>query len=137
MRLGGLCLLLSSILITFGKSFYLVLLGRLFHNMAAVFRSASFVALENNLDLVDKRRDFVRMRTAANTVYSVITMLIAFVASLLFNLNHYLPMIGCITTCAIGFILSFFMKDYSDYNKISHTHKKAKSQKYSIANLLC
>ncbi len=129
-RAGGLCLLFSSIFITFGKSYYLVLLGRIFHDVASVFRSASFVALENNLDLIDKRHDFVRIRTAANTVYAVITMLISFVASLMFNLYHYLPMIGCITTCTIGFILSFFMKDYSDYNKISY--KNVKGEKVKI-----
>ena len=117
-RAGGLCLTLSALLITFGPSYYFVLLGRVLHDIAAIFRNAAVVALENNLDLVDRRRDFVRVRTSANTVYSFITMLISFVASYMFNLNHYLPMIGCITTCTVGFILSFFMKDYSDYNKI-------------------
>lgn len=135
-RMGGFCLLLSSIFITFGKSYYLVLLGRLFHDVAAVFRSASFVALENNLDLIDRRRDFVRIRTAANTVYAVITMLISFVASLMFNLNNYLPMIGCITTCTIGFILSFFVKDYSDYNKISYKNVKGEKVKIHYSKFL-
>ncbi len=119
-RTGALLLLLSAVMITVSKRYYLVLIGRLFHDVAAIFRSASFVMLENNLDLVDKRRDFVRIRTAANTVYSVATMLISFVASYMFNLQHYLPMVGCIITCLIGFVLSFFMKDHSDYNRISH-----------------
>lgn len=123
-RMRGLCMLVSAILITVGKNFYLVLLGRIFHDVAAIFGSASVVALENNLDLVGRRNDFVRVRTAGNTVYAVITMLISFVASLMFNLNNYLPMIGCITTCAVGFVLSLFMKDYSDYNKISYRTKK-------------
>jgi hypothetical protein len=39
-------------------------------------------------------------------------------------------MIGCITTCTVGFILSWFMKDYSDYNKISY--KKADKVKVKI-----
>jgi len=38
-RVGSLSLLLSSILITFGKSYYLVLLGRLFHDIAVIFRN--------------------------------------------------------------------------------------------------
>ncbi|MBE6719016.1 MAG: hypothetical protein E7574_07170, partial [Ruminococcaceae bacterium] len=117
-------MLVSAILITVGKSFYLVLLGRIFHDVAVIFSSASIVALENNLDLVGRRNDFVRVRTAGNTVYAVITMLISFVASLMFNLNNYLPMIGCITTCTVGFVLSLFMKDYSDYNKIAYGKKK-------------
>ncbi len=119
-RLGALLLLLSALLITFGRSYILVLMGRIFHDVAYILRSASTVALENNLDLIDGRGDFIRIRTSANTVYSVITMLISFVASYMFTLNNYLPMMGCITTCAIGFVLSFFIKDYSDYDRIAY-----------------
>jgi hypothetical protein len=128
-RIGAFCLLLSAILITFGTSYFLVLLGRIFHDAAAIFKNASVVALENNLDMLDKRSDFVRCRTLSNTIYSVITMLISLVASYMFNLNNYLPMVCCISTCAIGFILSFFMKDYSKYNKAAskvESHAKVK-----------
>lgn len=135
-RTGALFLLLSAILITSGKSYYLVLLGRIFHDVAAIFGSASIVALENNLDLVGRRHDFVRIRTAANTVYSVITMLISFVASLMFNQNNYLPMFGCITTCTIGFILSFFMNDYSKYNKVSYKTQKGKKVKIRYSKFI-
>ena len=119
-RTGAFFLLLSSAFITFGKSYFLVLAGRIFHDVAFLLKSASVVALENNLDLIDEHGEFVRVITSANTVYAVITMLISFVAGYMFNLNHYLPMIGCITTCAVGFVLSLFMKDCSDYNRISY-----------------
>lgn len=130
-RTAAFLLLLSAIFITLGKSYYFVLLGRIFHDMAAIFRAASFVALENNLDLIDERKEFVRLRAAANTVYSVVTMLISFVASYMFNLNHYLPMIGCITSCLLGFILSFFMIDYSDYNRIGYKNTEKVKVHYS------
>ena len=129
-RVGAICMLISAILITMGKSYYLVLLGRLFHGVSVIFKTASFVALENNLDLIGKRSDFVRLRASANTIYAVLTMLISFVASYMFNLYHYLPMIGCITTCSIGVILTFLMKDCSDYNKI--TYKKENKEKVKI-----
>lgn len=135
-RTGALLMLLSAIFITFGKSYYLVLFGRILHDAAVIFRNASIVALENNLDLVDKRSDFVRIRTSANTVYSVITMLISFVASYMFNLNNYLPMIGCITACAVGFILSWFIKDYSDYNKISRRSKSDTKPKIKYSQII-
>lgn len=135
-RVGALCLLLSSIFITFGRGFYLVLLGRLFHDVAIIFRSASFVALENNLDLVDRRRDFVKIRTAANTVYSVITMLISFVAGFMFNMNNYLPMYCCIGTCTVGFVLTLFMKDHSDYDKIIGKKEKKKKVKLNYSGLI-
>lgn len=129
-RVGAIFLMISAILITTGKSYFVVLLGRLTHDISVIFKTASFVALENNLDLVGKRSDFVRLRASANTVYAVLTMLISFVASYMFNLNHYLPMIGCITACAIGVVLTFLMKDCSDYNKI--TYKKDNKDKVKI-----
>ena len=135
-RTGAFFLLLSAIFIAFGKSYYLVLLGRIFHDIAAIFKSASIVALENNLDLIDRRSEFVRCRTSANTVYAVITMLISFVASYMFNLNNYLPMIGCITTCTLGFVLSLFMKDYSNYNKISYKNKSGTKVKIHYSKLI-
>lgn len=122
-RLGAFFLLLSALFITFGPTYFVVLLGLLFHKLAALLNSASIVALENNLDLLDRRSDFVRVRTTANTIYSIITMLISFVASFMFNLYHYLPMIGCITTCTVGFFISLFMKDHSNYNKISYKNQ--------------
>lgn len=135
-RTGALFLLLSAVFITFGKTYYLVLLGRIFHDVAAIFKSASIVALENNLDLIDRRGDLVHYRTSANTVYSVITMLISFVASYMFNYNNYLPMMGCITTCAIGFILSLLMKDYSDYNKVSYKSRSGSKVKIRYNKLI-
>ncbi len=129
-RVGAVCMLISAILTTVGKSYYLVLLGRVFHDVSVIFKTTSVVALENNLDLIDKRNEFVRIRASANTVYAVITMLISFVASYMFNLNNYLPMIGCITTCTIGVILTFLMKDCSDYNKI--TYKKENKEKVKV-----
>lgn len=140
LRLGALFMLLSSVFITFGPNYYLVALGRIFHDVAFIFRNVVAVTLENNLDLIGRRDRFIGLRTAANTIYAVITMLISFVASLMFNYNNYLPMFGCITTCVIGLILSFFMVDYSKYNKISPKNKgekiKFKYTKFIILTII-
>lgn len=135
-RCGAFFLLLSALFITFGRKYYPVLLGRIFHDVAVTFRSASIAALENNLDLQGRRDEFVRYRSAGNTVYAVITMLIAFVASYMFNLNNYLPMIGCIVTCTLGFIFSLMMKDCSDYNKISAKRRSAPGAKIKYNKLI-
>ena len=135
-RIGAVFLLFSAVCITFGRSYYLVLLGRIFHDVAAIFRSASTVMLENNLDLADSRHDFVRVRAAGNTVYSVVTMLISFVAGYLFNLNHYLPMFGCIACCAVGVVLSLLIKDYSNYNKISAKKEKKAKEKVNYSGFV-
>ncbi|MBQ4538634.1 MAG: hypothetical protein II995_03390 [Oscillospiraceae bacterium] len=130
-RIGSLALLLSALFTTFGNSYFVILLARICHDIATVFRSVSYVALENNLTLIGKREEFVKIQTNANTAYSVITMFISFVANWMFSVNYYLPMIGCITTCTLGFILSFFIKDYSVYNKV--TLKNEKGERIKIA----
>ena len=135
-RTGAFCLLISSVLITFGQSYFIVLLGRMFHDVAAIFSNASIVALENNLELIDRKGDFVHYRTSANTIYAVITMLISFVASYMFNLNNYLPMIGCITTCTLGLVLTLFMKDHSNYNKIPRKNKSDNKVKINYNKII-
>lgn len=130
-RCGSIFLLLSAIFITVGPNYWMILLGRVFHDVAGIFRSASVVALENCLDDTDSRGEFVKIRTQGSIIYSIITMLISFVASLMFNFNHYLPMIGCITTCLIGFILSFFIVDYTKYNKLNFKKKEKVRISYS------
>ena len=134
-RISALLLLLSSVSITFGGSYLWIAAGRVMHGVSLMFHSVTYVALENNLELMSRSEDYLRVRTAANTVYSVITMVISFVASPMFNWNHYLPMYGCITTCAIGFVLSFFMVDHSKYNKIRHK-KTENKQKLPLDKLI-
>ena len=125
-RLGAMFLLLSSLLITFGPNFYIIALGRVFHEAAVVFRSASEVALENCLDEDGKRDQFVKIRTQGNTIYAIITMIISFVASLMFNVYNYLPMLCCVAGATVGFVLSFFIVDYTKYNKITVKKEKKK-----------
>ena len=128
-RVAAFLMLFSSVFITFGNGYFIVLFGKFLHDVSLMFQSASIVALENNLDLVDRRKDFVRLRTSGNTMYSVITMLISFVASFMFNLYHYLPMIGSITACTVCLVVSFFIKDFSDNNKIQYKKKRAEKPK--------
>ncbi len=135
-RTSAIMLLLGAVFITFGETYTLVLIGRIFHNVSFVFHSASTVALENNLELLDKRGDFVRIRTAGTTAYAVITMLVSFVASFMYNLDNYLPMYACIATCALGVVLSFFMKDCSSYDKIVAAPKKKEKTKIPIEKFI-
>lgn len=135
-RLGALFMLMSAVLITVGKTYFAVLIGRIFHDVAAIFYTASVVMLKNNLELVGRRSEFIKIRARGNTVYSAITMVISFVASLMFNLNHYLPMIGCITTCSIGFLLTFFMADCSGSNKIALKNEKGEKIRFRYSGFV-
>ena len=124
-RMGAFCLLLSSVLITVGPNFFVVALGRSFRNVTYLTNEvAVVVALENNLEQVGRPEDFIKYRTRGNTHYAAITLVIALVATFLFNIYNYLPMICCIFFAAVAFVLSFFISDYSNHNRPIAKEKK-------------
>ena len=124
-RLGSLLMLVSSILLTFGRNYLTIVIGKIFYEMAFTFQNMINAVLKNNLELQHKENEYIKYRTKANTIYALVTMIISFVASIMFNINNYLPMIGCITFCIICFILSWYMVDYSkDDKKIIENNKE-------------
>ena len=116
-RLGSFLLLISSLLLTFGRNYITIVIGKIFYEMAFTFQNMINAVLKNNLELQHKENEYIKYRTKANTIYAMVTMIISFIASIMFNINNYLPMIGCITFCVICFILSWYMVDYSKDNK--------------------
>ena len=116
-RLGSFLLLISSIFLTFGRNYITIVIGKIFYEMAFTFQNMINAVLKNNLELQHKENEYIKYRTKANTIYAAVTMIISFVASIMFNINNYLPMIGCITFCVICFILSWYLVDYSKDNK--------------------
>lgn len=129
-RLGSFLLLISSILLTFGTNYIVIVVGKIFYEMSMTFQNMINAILKNNLELQNKDSEYIKYRTRSNTVYAVVTMLISFVASIMFNINNYLPMIGCITFCTICFILSWYMVDYSKENK-NETEKDKEKVRYT------
>ena len=92
-RVGSLFLFLSSILLTFGPNYVVIVMGKIFSEIAFILQNMVNATLKNNLELQNKGTDFIRFRTKANSIYAVVTMIISFVVSFLFNINNYLPMI--------------------------------------------
>ena len=128
-RLGSVLLLISSLLLTFGQNYIVIVLGKVIYEIAFTFQNMANVVLKNNLELQNRSNEYIKVKTKSNTIYATVTMIISFIASLMFNLNNYLPMFGCITFCLICFILSFYIVDYSNYNKIKEENKiKAKTK---------
>lgn len=128
-RLGSMLLLVSSLLLTFGQNYIVIALGKVIYEIAFTFQNMTNAVLKNNLELQDRNNEYIKIKTKSNTIYATVTMIISFIASLMFNLNNYLPMLGCITFCLICFALSFYIVDYSKYNKIEkETTNKSKTK---------
>ncbi len=113
-RVGAFLAVASSLTLTFGQGFYMMVLGKALREISFSFKTMNSVSLKHNLELLGQPQEFIRYSTKANTIYAVTTMLISLVASMMFNLNHYLPMLCCIAFCVLCCVLSFFMADYAE-----------------------
>ena len=128
-RLGSLSLLISSILLTFGQNYLVIALGKIIYEIAFTFQNMANAILKNNLELQNKNNEYIKIKTKSNTIYATVTMIISFIASLMFNFNNYLPMLCCIAFSLICFILSFYIIDFSSYDKIKIEEIKPKTSK--------
>lgn len=130
-RLGSLLLLVSSLLLTFGQNYITIALGKVVYEIAFTFQNMINAILKNNLELQNRNDEYIKQKTKSNTIYATATMIISFIASPMFNLNNYLPMLGCIFFCFICFILSFYMIDFSNYNNVIKENKSKVKIHYS------
>lgn len=110
-RVGALGLILSSVMITFLRSFLLIMLARIIYILSIIFINMQNTMLKNNLTILNREEEYAKIINRGNIVYSTITMIIAFVAGYMFNVNNYLPMYFCILFCIITFVMSLYLKD--------------------------
>ncbi len=108
-KLGLVLLFISSIIITFGSSFIVISIGEVLYNIAFLFKGMDIVILKRNLKYLKDEDSFIEIQSKSSLIYAISTMIIAFIAGFIFNINHYLPMIICILICFINILLSNFL----------------------------
>lgn len=118
-RTGLLLLLTAAIVITFSKTFFFLVIGQIIYQLAFFFTGMGSVILKNNLYAVNKASDFPKVQSKSSLVYAVLTMITAFTAGFLFNINGYLPMLLCVGICIFNIFLSFVIYEYKDNNNKS------------------
>lgn len=127
-RVGTLGLLVTSVIITFSESFILIMFARIIYLVSFVFKNMDNTMLKNNLAIQNKEDDYAKIINKGSIVYSIITMLIAFGAGYIFNINNYLPMYLCISFCIISFAISLYLKDISTNDKQVLKEKNSKDK---------
>jgi len=125
-RIGTIILLLGSIIITFGKSYYILMLGQVLYTISLLFKIMDNVILKNNLEYLDKNDEYIKYKNKSSIIYSSVTMIIALFAGKLFNINYYLPMYLCIAVCALNVLVSFRLTEEKKENIIDKTENNKK-----------
>lgn len=134
-RLANLLLLLSSLLLTFSKSYFFLLLGQILYEFAFVFKAIDSVILIKNLKYLKKEEKYLEIMNKGTTIYSLITMIISLISGFLFNINPYLPMFICVFICIINLILSIFIVE-ADIKEEPNTKTSVKISKLVVYIIL-
>ena len=84
------------------------MIGSILYEAYAYFKYMDTVILRKNLTFLKEEDRFLEIQNKYTLIYAVVTMFTAFISGFLFNLNPYIPMIGCLTFCLISIFLSKF-----------------------------
>lgn len=128
--LGVFLLFLSSVILTFGKSFISIVIYRIINELAFMFWNMTSILLRNNLIYINKKDEYYTIRNKAKVLYGIITMITALLSGYLFNANKYLPMYISIIIYFIIFIMSFGFSEANikdeENKEINNSNKKIK-----------
>lgn len=138
LRLGSLLLLISAIIITFGKQPIIIYVYKVVYELAFMFLAMSLIVLKDNLQYINKGNEYFKIRNKTKILYSTTTMVTALLSGYLFNLNNYLPLFAQIVLCLIMFIMSFLLYDVETESKNNDKVKKDSNivKKFVGINLL-
>lgn len=108
-RLGAFLFFISAILLTFCNSLAWLAIGKIIYENSFVFKNMNHVALRKNLKYENREHEYAKEYSKGNIIFSIVTALVALIASSLFTFNNYLPMYICIFISFICFVASFFL----------------------------
>lgn len=135
-KLGAFLLLISVIILTFGKSFIVLLLYKCIYEIAFMFLNMSRILLRNNLVSINREEDYYKIRNKSKIMYAIITMITALCSGYLFNLNNYLPMYLSIVIYFIILIASFSFYEAKEIKDNKINKKEIKNGKQKMASAL-
>ena len=128
LRLGTILLLIAAFILTFGKSFILMLLYKSINEIAFMFLNMDEIILKSNLNAVNRKDDYYKIRNKSKIMYSIITLLTAAIAGKLFNINQYLPMYLSIIAyiLLLGIAFKYYEAKNEEQKEIKSNNKKIK-----------
>lgn len=128
LRLGTILILIAALILTFGKSFVLMLLYKSINEIAFMFLNMDEIILKSNLNAVNRKDDYYKIRNKSKIMYSIITLFTALVAGKLFNINQYLPMYLSIIIyiLLVGLAFMYYEAKTNESKEIKDNKKKVK-----------
>lgn len=127
-RLGIGLILISSLFLTFGKNFAVILMYNFISEIGFMLLNMNKILLKNNLKSLNKEEEYYEIRNKSKIIYALITMITALVTGYLFNVNNYLPMYLSLIVYLLMLFLSvmFYESEQVSEEKAKTDQKKSK-----------
>ena len=127
LRLGAVLILIATVILTFCKSFTLMLIYKSIYEISFMFLHMDKIILKNNLNAVNREEDYYKIRNKSKIIYAIITLFTALVSGYLFNTNNYLPMYLSIIIYTVMLVVAFmYYEAETEENETKKSNKKLK-----------
>lgn len=127
-RLGIGLILISSLFLTFGKNFAVILMYNFISEIGFMLLNMNKILLKNNLKSLNKEEEYYEIRNKSKIIYALITMITALVTGYLFNVNNYLPMY---LSLIVYLLMLFLSVMFYESEQVSEEEKAKTDQKKS------
>ena len=127
-RLGIGLILISSLFLTFGKNFAVILMYNFISEIGFMLLNMNKILLKNNLKSLNKEEEYYEIRNKSKIIYALITMITALVTGYLFNVNNYLPMY---LSLIVYLLMLFLSVMFYESEQVSEKEKAKTDQKKS------
>ena len=135
-RLGTLMLFLSSIIVTFGKSFASMLIYKIINELAFMFLNMASILLKNDLIYINKSNEYYNVRNKAKVMYGIMTMITTLISGYLFNIDRYIPMYISNIVYFIIFLLSLTFYEAKIEEKDNEKNTNKCNKKIKITSII-
>ena len=124
--LAAVLFLAAAVLLTFGSTIAVAIIGQSIYLIAGSFQQMSTVILKNVAGKDPAHIDYAKIMSVSGTVFSVVSLIAAALMNPLCDINKSLPMYVCIGFCLNSCVLAFFVSRYD--SKSIHKEQEAKRE---------
>lgn len=135
-RIGTFLWILYLTLTIFLQNVYAIFVIEAICSMGTVLKILSDSnIIVNTLELHGESKRYVDIESKSITTYFVLDCIAALLAGYLFKVNGYLPMILCLISVIISFVISFFIKDETEiYSGLKYKGRQQTKQSDENSN---
>ena len=115
------CVLLSAamflsaaLLLTFGSTFIVAVVGQSIYLVAGSFQEMATVIAKKAAERDPANVDYMKLMSTTGVIFSVISLIAAISMSRLYEMNKNLPMYICIGFCLNSCVLAYFISRYDE-----------------------